>query len=74
MRIEGHRRRRAAALAGAPAHAVDDLHVPAVQAVEVPERQHRVVPARRRIVGKVTICMKVRSQTYEVRSLPGHFY
>jgi hypothetical protein len=27
--------------------------VPAVQAVEIPERQHRLVPAWRRIVGVV---------------------
>ena len=53
MRIEGHRGRRAAALAGAAPHAVDDLHVPAVQAVEVAERQHRLVPPGRRVVGKV---------------------
>ena len=44
MRIEGHRGRRAAALARAAPHAVDDLHVPAVQPVEVAERQHRLVP------------------------------
>ena len=53
MRIEGHRRRRAAALAGAAPHAVDDLDVAAVQAVEVAEREHGIVPARRRVVGKV---------------------
>ena len=53
VRLEGHRRRRAAALAGAAPDAVDDLHVPAVQPVEVAQRQHRIVPARRRIIGKV---------------------
>ena len=47
MRLEGHRRGRAAALAGAPPDAVDDLHVPAMQPVEIPQRQHRIVPARR---------------------------
>ena len=51
--IEGHRGRRAAALAGAAPHAVDDLHVAAVQPVEVAEREHRLVPARRRVVGKM---------------------
>mgnify|MGYP003693591221 CR=1 FL=1 len=50
MGIEGHRRGRAAAFARAPAHAIDDLRVAAVQAVEVPEREHGLVPAQRRVV------------------------
>ncbi len=53
MGIERHRGRRSAALSGPAPHAVDDLHVPAMEAVEVPQRQHRVVPAKRRVVGKV---------------------
>ena len=53
MRIEGHRRRRAAALAGAAPHAVDDLHVAAMQPVEVAQGDHRLVPPRRRIVGEM---------------------
>ena len=53
MRVEGHRRGRAGALPGPPADAVDDLHVSAVQPVEVAEREHRIVPARRRVVGKM---------------------
>ena len=64
MRIEGHRGGRAAALARAPPHAVDDLHVPAVQAVEVPEREHRVGPARRRVVGEV-------GDVHRARAAPG---
>ena len=53
MRIERHRERRAAALAGALPHAVNNLHVAAVQAVEVAQRQDRLVPARRpRVIGK----------------------
>ena len=51
--IEGQDERRAAALGGDAADALDDLGVTAVQAVEVAERQHGLVPARRaRIIGK----------------------
>jgi hypothetical protein len=53
MRIEGHGGSRAAALPCATADAVDDLGVPAVQAVEVAEREHGIVPARRRVVWKM---------------------
>jgi hypothetical protein len=47
--VEGHRGRRAATLARAAAHAVDDLRVAAVQAVEVAQREHGIVPAGRRV-------------------------
>jgi hypothetical protein len=53
MRIEGHGGRRAPAFARAPPHPIDDLHVAAVQAIEVPEGEHRLVPPRRRIVREV---------------------
>ena len=54
MRIEGHHDGRGAALAGDAAHAIEDLAVAAVHAVEVAEREHRLHPARRpRVVGKV---------------------
>jgi hypothetical protein len=53
MRVEGHRGGRAAALPRPAADAVDDLHVPAVQAVEVPQRQHRRMPPRRAVVGEM---------------------
>jgi hypothetical protein len=53
MGIEGHRGGRAAALARAAPHAVDDLRVPAVQAVEVPQGEHRTVPAGRRVFREV---------------------
>jgi hypothetical protein len=53
MRVERHRRGCAATLAGAPAHAVDNLHVPAMEPVEVAERQYRLVPAWRRVVGEM---------------------
>ena len=53
MRLEGHRCRRAATLPRAPTHTVDDLHVPTMKPIEVSERQHGVVPAGRRIIGKV---------------------
>ena len=53
MRVEGHDDGRRAALAGDALHAVEDLAVPAVQAVEVSERQHRLRPTRRpRVVRK----------------------
>ena len=52
VRIEGHRRGRSCPLAGAAPHPVDDLHVTAVQPIEVPERDHRLMPARRGIVWK----------------------
>ena len=47
MRVEGHRHGRRAALARHATDALDDLHVAAMQAVEVAERQHGVQPARR---------------------------
>ena len=54
MRIERHRHGDAAMLDGAALHALDDLEVSAVQAVEVAERQHRMhEPGRPRIVGKM---------------------
>ena len=54
MRIEGQHHAGAAALGGAALDALDDLDVAAMQAVEVAERQHRLMPARAaRIVGKV---------------------
>ena len=56
VRLEGHRCRRAATLAGAPPHAVDDLHVPAVQAVEIAQGHHRLVPAHCRVVGEIGRC------------------
>ena len=68
MRIEGHRRGRAAALAGAPPHAIDDLHVAAVQPVEVAEREHRLVPARRRVVRKVG-GLQISSQVFELSAV-----
>jgi hypothetical protein len=52
MWIECHRHRRPAALPGPPTHAVDDLHVPAVQPVEVTEGQHGLRPARARRIRK----------------------
>ena len=51
MRIERHRRRRPAPLARPATDAVDDLHVPAMQPVEVAERQYRLRPAWRGVVG-----------------------
>jgi hypothetical protein len=53
MRREGHRGWSAAALAGPPADAIDDLHVAAMQAVEIPERQYGLVPPGGWVVGKV---------------------
>ena len=54
MRIERHRHRRAAVLDGAALHALDDLEMSAMQAVEVAEREHRMhEPGRPRIIGKV---------------------
>ena len=53
MRIERHRRRRSAALPRATPHTVDDLHVPAMQPVEIPQRQHRIVPANGAVIRKV---------------------
>jgi hypothetical protein len=53
MGVEGHRRRRPAAFPGAPPHAIDDLHVAAVQPVEIAQREHRLVPPWRRVVRKM---------------------
>ena len=47
MRIEGHDDGGGAALAGDAAHAIEDLAMAAMHAVEVAERQHRLRPARR---------------------------
>jgi hypothetical protein len=54
MRIERHHQRRGGALGRHAAHALDDLDVTAMQAVEVAQRQDGMLPARRTtIVGKV---------------------
>src|SRR3954451_4615477 len=54
MRIERHHDRRGTALGGDPAEAVENLPVAAVYPVEVPEREHRLLPAGGpHIVGKV---------------------
>ena len=54
VRIEGHRHGDAAVLDGAALHALDDLEMSAVQAVEVAEREHGMhEPRRPRIVGKM---------------------
>ena len=46
VRIEGQHDGRAAAIGGAAPDALDDLGMAAMQAIEVAERQHRLVPAR----------------------------
>jgi hypothetical protein len=51
MRIEGHGDRRRPPLLRTPAHALDDLQVPAMHAVEIAQRQHGLVPSRPLIVG-----------------------
>jgi len=54
MRVEGHRHGRPAVLGGAAPHAVDDLEMSAVKAVEVSEGEHGMrEPRRARIVWKV---------------------
>jgi len=54
MRVERHHDRGRAAFAGDADEAVEDLAVTAVHAVEIPEREDRLLPARRpHIVGKV---------------------
>ena len=54
MRVEGHRHRRAAVFGGAAFHAIDDLLMSAVQAVEVAEGQDRVdEPRGPGVVGEV---------------------
>jgi hypothetical protein len=66
MGIEGHDDRRRASLAGDAADAVEDLAMPAVQPVEVAEREDRPRPARwPRVVGKVN---DVHHDTRGVRS------
>ena len=47
MRVEGHDDGGRAALFGDAPHAIENLAVSAVQAVEVAEREHRVDPPRR---------------------------
>ena len=49
MRIERHRGGRAGTFAGAAPHAIDDLHVPAMQTVEVAQRNDGLMPAERRV-------------------------
>ena len=64
MRIERHDDGRGAALAGDAAHAIEDLAMAAVHAVEVAEREHRLHPARRaRVVGKVDDVHATRRST-----------
>ena len=61
MRIERHRRRHPAPLARPTTDAVDDLHVPAMQPVEVAERQYRAaasVAGRRRGNGHVAWALR----------------
>ena len=41
MRVEGHHDGGRAMLAGDPAHAIEDLAMTAMQAVEIAQRQHR---------------------------------
>jgi hypothetical protein len=54
VRVEGQHDRRHRALGRDAGHPLQDLHVPAMQAVEIAQRQHGAPPARRtRIVGKV---------------------
>ena len=50
MRIEDHRDRRAATLASLAAHFVDELLVPAMETIEVAERDDRMRPAGALIV------------------------
>ena len=47
MRIERHRHGRRPTLFGAPPHALDDFQVTAVHAVEIAEREDRLMPPRR---------------------------
>jgi hypothetical protein len=54
MGIERHRGGRAAALSGAATYAVDDLRVPAVQAVEVAQGEDRAQPPWRGVFRKVS--------------------
>jgi hypothetical protein len=50
MRIEGHHHRRGAVFAGAALHPLENLAVAAMHAVEVAEREHGMIPARRSCV------------------------
>ena len=61
MRIERHRHRRRAALFGAPAHALDDFQVTAVHAVEIAEREHRLMPPRRPWIVRIVNDLHQRS-------------
>jgi hypothetical protein len=47
VRVEGHHHRRRSALAGDTADPLEDLAMPAMDAVEVAQRQHRLPPVRR---------------------------
>src|SRR5688572_14886446 len=54
MRVKGHRHGDAAMLDGAALHALDDLEMSAVQAVEVTEREHGMhEPRWSRVVRKM---------------------
>src|SRR5829696_4903558 len=51
MWFESHGCRRTTTFPGTLPHPVDDLHMPAMEAVEVAQRQNGIVPAWGRIVG-----------------------
>ena len=73
--LEGHRGGRARPLTGTAPDAVDDLHVPAVQPVEVAEREHGLLPPWRRIVWEMG-GLQISSQLFSVwrsarRRVPG---
>jgi hypothetical protein len=51
VRIEGQHERRAAALERDASDPLDDLHMTAVEAVEIAQRQHGIGPTRRAGVG-----------------------
>ena len=74
MRVEGQGHRRPAPLVGAAAHAVDDLHVTAMESVEVTERQHRLVPASRARVLRKMNNVHVSSKLSGISGQPFHAF
>jgi hypothetical protein len=53
MGLERQGRGRSSAFTRASPDTVDDLHVPAMKPVEIPDREHRIVPAGRLVVGEM---------------------